>query len=123
MLLLSMAVHPGGELTGRVLRESAVLADTQCTIHHSLCHPKRKHSIDNGSKRRSQRAHEISGSKGGIAQLVVRLVVLEFAHGYDVAYLHSRRTGHLTALAVEAVLQCIVEESRVLEPVSFSVRA
>ena len=52
---------------------------------------------------------------------MLRFVVFELVDGYDITYLHTRRTGHLTALAIEAVLQCVVEECRVLETVALTV--
>ena len=125
---LVLPAEPAYEFLAGILREGPVPVYRQDSVHDCLDRPQGQDSIDYGSYRAGNGAHQVGGSECPVAQATQSLfpglrTVFDACGLYHVAYMHVRRAGHLAALAVQAVFQCIVEECRILEPVPFSVRA
>ena len=120
-LLLGVAFQPAFETTAAVFRESAVLVDGEGRVQKGLRDAQRRGPVHDGSERAGERAHEVRIRKHDVAELGLRMVVLDAGGLDDVRDVDAGRAGDLAALAVQAVFEGLVEEVRVLEPEPFSV--
>ena len=90
-------------------------------IHHRLHRLEGEGGVHKRCNRSSHAAHKVGAGEHGVAEHVMALAHFQLCGLDDVAYLHSRRAGHLAALAVEAVLESILIKNRVLQTVALTV--
>ena len=90
---------------------------------YCLCDAEGGGSVHNGRERAGELAHEIRVRQHDVAELGLRVVVLDAGGLDNVRHFHAGRAHDFAALAVQAVLERLVEEVRILEAEPLSVGA
>ena len=121
-LATATAFEPAFETRRAVLREGPVPVDGEGSVQDGLRHAERGHAIDDGGERPGELAHEVGRGQDPVAQFRCAVVIADPCGLDDVGDMDPGRTGYLAALAVEAVLQGLVEEIRVFQAQPFAVR-
>ena len=122
-LFLGTAFQPAFEATATVFGEGAMLVDGEGGVEDRFRDTEAGRSVHDGGERTREAAHEVRIGQNDVAELGLRMVVLDTCCLDDVGDMYAGRAHDLAALAVQAVLQGLVEEVRILEPEPFSVGA
>lgn len=118
LLGLGLLVEPRLKLLSGVCRELAVLVDLHHLVEYDLGRFQSEEEVGQRRHERSHRANEVGVGEHLVAQ--ARRVVAElYPRGLDdVANLDAMRASHLASFAVEAELQCLVEEVGVFQAIA-----
>ena len=117
-----MALEPGLELLPRILREGTVMIDSKDSVHHGLDRAEPQSEIHHRCHGCRQTTHDVCVRENIISEFRLLRAVFKTCRLNYVADLDVRRAGHLTSLAVQAQVECLVIEERILQTVSFAVR-
>ena len=122
-LLLAASFEPALEAAAAVFGKGTPVVDFHRGIQYRFGNGQACDAIDDGCERPCQLSHEIGRGKHPVTQLGRMGIVLDTCTLDKIRHFHAGRAGNLAALAVEAILERIAEEIRVLEPQAFAVRA
>ena len=121
-LLLGAALEPALETASAVFREGAVPVDGESRIQDGLGDAQAGDSVHQGSERTGHAAHEIGAGEHPVAQAGLFVSIFHPGGLDDVGHLHAGRAHDFAPLAVQAVLERLVEEIRILQAEAFTVR-
>ena len=122
-LLLGPALEPALETAGDIGRERPALVHLQEGVQGRFGDGHPRDAVHHGRERTGQRAHEIRGGQDAVPELGLGLVVLDAGRLDEVRHVHAGRAGYLAAFAVEAILERIIEEIRILQAQALTVGA
>ncbi len=122
-LFLGAALEPALEAASAVFREGSVPVDGEGRVQDGLGNAQPGHPIHQGSERTGQTAHEIGAGEHPVAKAGLLVPVFHAGGLDDVGHLHAGRTDDFAPFAVQAILEGLVEEIRILQAKAFAVRA
>ncbi len=120
--LLRLLPELGLKAMSLVFRESTVAGRYPSRVHHSLHWLGSHHKVDNRSERTRHPAHEVRAGQKTVEETWGGGAETAAGRMDKVSDLNTGRTGDLTAFAVHAILQVLIEEILVLQTKPLPVR-